>query len=382
MNRVSVAVFALALAAGPAAAQTPPCGTTVTTDLTLTADMSCAGTALWVGADGITIDLAGFTLTGNGATVGAAGVANIGYNETTNGNGTITGFFFGIHLEDADRNTIQDVTADANWFSGIYVEAGSDGNRIADCVVTNNGTPARRGNGITINGSSGNLVTRTFASGNQTQGIFVGGGADTTASSSTRLLRNVSQNNVSNGIGIIGGSKHLVAGNITTGNGAHGISLSSLPVPGSVTDSALIGNETAGNTLNGIALNAAHGNHLAANRISGNVLTGMLFTDSDSNIVTGNRADDNTVHGVLVRSGSDRNQFRGNRLESNGVRGIVVTSGGGPAPSGNRFTGNGASSNGAGDVLDQTVGGGTDGTDSLYRGMRCETSIPAGICGP
>lgn len=382
MTRLSVAASALVLAAGPAAAQTPPCGATITADITLAADMTCAGTALVIGADGITLDLGGYTLTGAGVT-GSAGVANTGWRDGVITNGTIAGFFFGIHFEGASNNVIRGVTAEGNVLSGMYLEEGSDDNRIESSAVINNGTPVYRGNGITINSSDGNTVTRTLATGNQTQGIFVGGGAGTAASANTRIRHNTSYGNVSNGIGILGGSGHVVAENESTGNGGHGISFSSTPAAGRVTDSVIAGNVAAGNTLNGIALNDAHGNRLTGNDVSGNVLTGILLTGADGNSVVANRAGGNLVHGLLVRAGADRNSFSGNAFDGNGSRGISVGPGGGPAPAGNTFTGNRAEDNaGLFDVQDQTLGDGTAGTDSTYRGTRCETSNPPGICKP
>lgn len=376
-----VAAFLLAPCLLSAAEANPPCGSVLTTDTTLTGDMVCAGTALRIGADGITVDLNGDTISGDGVSVGSAGVENAGYHKVTIENGTITAFFFGIHLEGADDNRIRAITADGNSFSGIYLEEGSDDNRIEESVVINNGSPARPGNGITINGSDGNLVTRTLAANNYTQGIFVGGGADTAASSNTRILNNTSQGNVSNGIGVIGGSGHVIQNNTSVDNGGHGVSFSPLPVPGPVTDSSMVGNTLTGNTLNGIALNDSDGNRIVSNGISGNVLTGILLTEADDNRLTGNRVAGNGVHGILVRSGSDRNAIRGNEFDSNGVSGIVVSVFGG-APADNTFEGNRALGNVSFDVRDQTIGNGTQGTDSTYRGTRCETSVPAGICVP
>ena len=364
-----------------AAEGNPSCGEVLTTDTTLTGDMTCAGTALRIGADGITVDLNGFWIYGDSVSVGWAGVENAGYRKVTIENGTITDFFFGIHLEGADDNRIRAITADGNWFSGIYLEEGSDSNRIEESIVINNGTPAHRGNGITINGSDGNLVARTFAANNYTQGIFVGGGADTAASSNTRILNNTSQNNVSNGIGIIGGSGHVIQNNVSVDNGGHGVSFSSLPVPGSVTDSSIVGNTLNGNTLNGMALSDSDGNRIAANRMSGNVLTGILLTEADDNTITGNRVSGSGVHGILIRSGSDRNALRGNEFDANAQSGIVVSVFGG-APADNRFEGNHATDNVSFDVRDQTLGNGTQGTDSTYRGTRCDTSNPDGICVP
>lgn len=340
----------------------PACGAVLTADTTLASDMFCPGsTALVIGADGITVDLNGYTISGDGVTPDAAGVRNIGYGNVTIENGTITGFDRGIHLSGASANTIRAITVDKNFFFGMLLHNNSTNNEIIDCVVINNGTPSRPGNGITINGSDGNLVTRTYAANNYTQGIFVGGGGNPSApaSSNTRILNNTSEHNVSNGIGIIGGSGHTIQGNISVNNGAHGVSLSSVPLTGPVTNSVIIANGLSGNTLNGIAMINSDDNRIIANRVNGNAL-----------------------HGISVRSGSDRNVIRGNEFDSN-LRGIVVSLGGGfDAPKNNLFTGNHSTGNAVIDVVDETTGDGTAGTDSTYRGTRCDTSHPTGICVP
>jgi len=389
MNRVPVAAgFVLLVAAGPAA-QAPPCGTMVTVDFTLEEDMTCAGTALIVGADGITVDLGGHSLTGSGA-IGSAGVRNAGYDNVTIANGTITGFFIGVHLEGASSGTIRAITADGNVLSGIFLEEQSDSNRIESCVVINNGTTVHRGNGITINTSDGNTVIGTYAAGNYTQGIFIGGGAGTAASSNARILNNRSEQNISNGIGILGGSGHVATGNISMNNGAHGISLSSSATSGRVTESSVTANTVIGNVRFGIEIRKADRNRVAANRVEANGLSGIAVIDtSERNVVTGNRAAGNGDHGLFVAGGKN-NSFRGNEFDQNGRRGILVA----PdvmfgIPKNNTFDGNHAAQNGFKitigpkfDVRDQTIGNGTAGTDSTYRGTRCELSSPVEICVP
>ena len=210
----------------PAAEAQPACGDTLTTDTTLTGDMSCAGTALRIGAGGITVNLNGFTLTGDGVSIGSAGIRNAGYNDVTIENGTVVDFFFGIEVRDGD------------------------------------------------------------------------------------------------------------------------------------------------------------GNRVVANRSEGD-LSGIALINADDNMVAGNRVTGSVDHGLFVRSGSDNNAIRGNEFDSNGRRGILVSLDGGlGAPENNTFEGNHATGNVLFDVRDQTIGDGTAGTDSTYRGTRCDTSSPDGICVP
>src|SRR4051812_48505646 len=81
---------------GTAAAGAPAvrCGATITRSTTLTADLpDCPGTGLVIGADGITLDLGGHTISGTNAG-GGEGIANDGHGGVQIRNGTISGFRF------------------------------------------------------------------------------------------------------------------------------------------------------------------------------------------------------------------------------------------------------------------------------------------------
>jgi parallel beta-helix repeat protein len=227
---------------------------------------------------------------------------------------------------------------------------------VTHCTSSNNGFFGV----IMNNGSDDNIVQHCTLAQNST-GLFIGGGGGltgTAASSNTRILSNTLEGNVSDGIGIIGGSGHAVTNNISMNNGGHGVFFRSLPVPGSVTDSSII-----------------------SNRVSGNALGGIEIVDSDDNTIVGNQVSGNVLDGIVMRSGADNNVIRGNEFDAN-LRGIFVTLGGGLAPENTRLEGNHAMGNSLFDVQDQTIGDGTLGTDSTYRGTRCDTSDPAGICVP
>jgi hypothetical protein len=75
------------------------CGETVTASLVLNTDLKCAGGGLIVGADNVTLDLGGHTVTGPGATVtGSVGISTQHTNVTIR-DGTITSFGQGIGLQ-------------------------------------------------------------------------------------------------------------------------------------------------------------------------------------------------------------------------------------------------------------------------------------------
>jgi uncharacterized repeat protein (TIGR02543 family) len=74
----------------------PPvhCGDTITTNTTLSSDLSCPGGGLTIGAPGVTLDLGGHRITGSGAGNGVFS----GMNNTTIRNGGITGFAVDVSL--------------------------------------------------------------------------------------------------------------------------------------------------------------------------------------------------------------------------------------------------------------------------------------------
>ena len=88
------------------------CGDTLTADVKLTADLACTGLqALIVGADKITIDLNGFTLSGDDD-VGDVGIDNPqAFGGVVIKNGTVSGFDKCINVTGGDKIAITGVTA-------------------------------------------------------------------------------------------------------------------------------------------------------------------------------------------------------------------------------------------------------------------------------
>jgi hypothetical protein len=66
------------------------CGDTITTSLVANTDLHCTGSGITIGADDVTLDLGGHTLSGPG--VGAVAVRIVGWRNATVRNGTIANF--------------------------------------------------------------------------------------------------------------------------------------------------------------------------------------------------------------------------------------------------------------------------------------------------
>ena len=100
---------------GQAGAQTLPpltCGQTITVSRTLTDDLGpCPSYGLILGADNITLDLNGFTISGTPQPFDNAGVWVFQRTGTTVRNGTVTAFDAGVVIEGGGHNTVTGITA-------------------------------------------------------------------------------------------------------------------------------------------------------------------------------------------------------------------------------------------------------------------------------
>jgi parallel beta-helix repeat protein len=126
----AVVALALALGAVPAAAQ-PACGEVITEDTTLTADLDCGGPVnrdapLTIGADGITLDLGGHTLSG----VTGYRIINQGHDNVTIRNGRISSDGGTILLDGVTGNKVEDITN--SWLILGMTVKNSSGNRIVN----------------------------------------------------------------------------------------------------------------------------------------------------------------------------------------------------------------------------------------------------------
>jgi hypothetical protein len=219
---VLVAVAPEAQGSGSQAITT--CATTAMRNAVLTTDLlNCPGHGIIVGAPGITIDLQGFTISGDGG-AGDGIVDELGYDRVTVKNGVVRGFDNGISAGNADRFSITNVASVNNTLWGMIV-FGNDAS-IASSTASGNGQ-----DGIGISGSSASIKSST-AVGNTFVDVFVGGDSGRITSviaSGSQYGISVDGDGVSvrsstaswnsfNGI-FVTGDKAKVSGNHADGNG-------------------------------------------------------------------------------------------------------------------------------------------------------------------
>ena len=245
---VAVGASSSASAAGLA------CGTVVTEDVQLEADLTgCGEVGLVVGAPGITIDLAGHTLAGTG--VGPGIDANGGHDRLSVVGGTITGFTIGIELLE------------------------NDGSRVEGMTLTGNMV------GMAVGRSTGVLVEGVHADGNGFGGVEIG------FSRATSVRDSSMSDNGFSGLDDIGSTGTRVERSVTDGNGAFGIRL----LHGD--DAAVRRNQSHGNDGTGIEVGFdTVGSVIERNDVRANTGYGILVVEPDNtvrrNIISGNAEGD------------------------------------------------------------------------------------------
>jgi parallel beta-helix repeat protein len=119
---VIVAVVALTATSGAAvAAKSPKCGATITKDTTLRKDLvNCPNNGIVIGADGITLDLNGHSIDGDGRPAAGCdpqtefcdtGVVNFGHDGVTVKHGSIHRFAAGLNVGKVHHNRLVGISA-------------------------------------------------------------------------------------------------------------------------------------------------------------------------------------------------------------------------------------------------------------------------------
>jgi parallel beta-helix repeat protein len=235
------------------------CGDTITADVTLDRDLTdCGSNGIVIGADGITLDLNGHTISGDGEPVRRCrrdqicdvGVANDDHAGVTIRGGSVRGFGIGVGVFRGRNNRFVKLDSSRNQFFG-FVIAGSSRTVIRDSTGHDN--PRPDGDGL---------------------GVFM--------SHDLRIVHNSFRRNGQLGMHIVGSRKNLVKGNLVSRNGDFGMLLE------------------------------ADGNQVRGNRSVRDGGTGILVGPGSRNVIAGNRIS-GSGEGIAVEKG------RGNRVVRNVV---------------------------------------------------------------
>ncbi|HVD89197.1 MAG TPA: right-handed parallel beta-helix repeat-containing protein [Jatrophihabitantaceae bacterium] len=296
-----IALFAGCIV-GVAAAQAPPtgiaCGDTITADTTLDRDLTdCPSNGIVIGADGITLDLNGHTISGDGKLVRRCrrdqicdvGVANDDHAGVTIRGGSVRGFGIGVGVFRGRNDRFVELDSSRNQFFG-FVIGGSSRTVIRDS--SGNDNPRPDGDGL---------------------GVF--------NSHDLRIVHNSFRRNGQLGMHIEGSTKNLVKGNLVSRNGDFGILLEA-------DGNQLRGNRSVRDGGTGILVGPGSRNVIAGNRISGSG-EGIAIEKGRGNVVVRNVVAHTRKSGIRLGIGdppigSTRTLVRGNLVVSAGRDGFVV----------------------------------------------------------
>ena len=133
---LGIALAMVMLGAVPAAvfAAQPSCGDTLTTNTTLTANLNCSGysgTALYMGADEIVLNLNGKTITGPTGADGYDAIDTDGFHRTVIRNGKINDYSNAVYVNESNRTLVQNIQVTGEGLDntyGVYVYGGVKNN--------------------------------------------------------------------------------------------------------------------------------------------------------------------------------------------------------------------------------------------------------------
>ncbi len=168
------------------------CGQVIKQSVKLTANLDCKTDGIIVGADGITIDLNGFTISGPGEKSSKVGIMFADNDDVTvQGPGTIKSFQAGALFSGGQDNKISRVTFTENEIA--IFETGSKNVVIEDNLLFENSI------GVAAHSSSGSKLTTNLFKSNDLAGVTL------VNSASNELVMNTIQGSV-NGIFLDGQS--------------------------------------------------------------------------------------------------------------------------------------------------------------------------------
>lgn len=330
------------------------CGQTITQSTTLTADVGpCSGNGIVVGADNIVLDLNGRRVLGNGDQGAGGDFAGIRLAQRTGvairGPGVVGGFEAGIVVNRGGSNTLSGLAVQDNLGSADFdlaslgdgiVLISSARNTVANNVLAGNGR--FDGIGVLGVGADANVVRSNIVRDTQGapgevasgQGILFDAVFEVPPPMpgqrlfDNQVLFNRVLRSASVGISQVSSVNSTIRGNLSVGNGDHGIGVIVNPLTPPETNVLVQGNVVASNRSSGIDLSTS-ANRVLDNQVTGHVgagidIRGVSRGAADNNVVSGNNLTGN-AEGIRQLGGRSnsivRNSVTGNRLD-----GILLTS--------------------------------------------------------
>jgi parallel beta-helix repeat protein len=291
------------------------CGQTLTASIRLARSLvGCPGNGLVIGADNITVDLAGHSISGVNA-AGSEGIADDGHRGVRIQNGTIANFFLnGVGLRGAPRSVVRNVTIRTIGAGGVENETSAgvlvkdSPNTVVTASTVRNDVVAFQSDGVDVLSSAGTTVSGNRVADNAWNGMFV------LDSPGSRVIGNALDGNQNQGIEVnLGSDGTLLAGNHAGNNVSNGL------VVGAISGARIEGNTLTGNGESGLFMFDLHNSRVSANRASGNEVGIDLEggqNGSSGNRIVNNNTSRNTA-GLVVAGGANDNVIVGNVSTAN-----------------------------------------------------------------
>ena len=347
--------WCLAVGAGPAFASHVSCGDTITADTTLDSDLvNCPNNGIVIGADGVTLDLNGHTIDGDGelqedCPEGAfcdVGIDNTaGHKGVTIKRGAIRDFDVGIFVLGASANRIQRVSSADNSSFGVIVgdssesridHCGSVGDGVSgilmfdsrDNRIDHNSVTDAHGYAIPVFGSSRNRVEKNALDGND-HGILLD------SSNDNDVKGNRISHSGGSSIDLGAASDNRVKNNVLSRQRRRSDPLRSARQPDQrqLSDGdGFFGFPDTGGF--GVILDGADDNLVQRNAVTGGRGPAILVTSlesqgtADRNVVSHNVANSKLSDGILVDGDATATLLEGNTADRNGDDGIDVDAAG------------------------------------------------------
>jgi parallel beta-helix repeat protein len=322
-------VGATAVGDGRAQASQVSCGDRITADTTLQQDLvNCPNHGIVISADGITLDLNGHLVDGDGTPAAGCnprkepcdfGVFNDGHDEVTVMHGSVrefaVGVLFGSPAGTVRHNRVLGISSTRNQFAGLGIFS-SVRSLVRDS--SGDGSLDREGNGLALGESHHIRILNNSFRHNAHNGIV------TFESNRNVINGNLFLRNDDEGILVEGGDRNRVRRNRFAGNGA-GITLG----PGSRN---VLANNRISRARDGIRVEKGHGNLVAHNVVVDARHVGITlgipepFIGGANNVVRGNLVRDSRGDGFVVVKKDKRSVLLGNTARGAADDGFDVES--------------------------------------------------------
>lgn len=203
---------------------------------------------------------------------------------------------------------------------------------------------ANKKSGIEIFGNStgnvvrGNLIGGAGVLGNKLQGVLIDGSPDGGSRPVGNLIGagNAISGSGANGVQIVSADANTVSGVAVTRSGVDGIAINS------ANNNVVASSSATFSGGNGVSIFAADGNAVRGTVVRNNAKDGFLISSAKNSVLSDNQVDGNTLDGIALNAAANTTIGAGNRVTGNGADGLAATSSVGTVIFGNTFAGNSA----------------------------------------